>query len=173
MPVINSVIQEGSQTFRFSDGVLASKYDDWAHYRNQFGKGFQGAKAVDILCVDGSVAWLIEIKDYRRECRIKPSELADVVANKVCDTLAGLVSAKLNANDSDEKNMAKKALKCKQLRVVLHIEQPNGGSRLRPKAIDPAAVYQKLKSLVRSVDPHPNVVGRHNLKPGMNWTVTG
>lgn len=173
MPVIESVIQEGNQIFHFSEGAMATKYDEWAHYRNQFGKSYQGIKAVDILCVKDSIAWIIEIKDYRQDCQITPSELAEVVAYKVRDTLAGLVSAKFNANDSDEKLMAKNVLKCKKLRVVLHMEQPEGVSKLRPKAIDPAVVLQKLKLLVKSIDAHPCVVDQNSLRPEMEWTVTG
>lgn len=173
MSAIVSVIQEGSQIFSFPDNAMASKYDEWAHYRRQFSKGFSWAKAVDILYVSDSVGWLIEVKDYRQDCQIKPSELADAVARKVHDTLSGLVSARFNANDADEMQVAKRVLRCSRLRVVLHIEQNNSGSKLKPKIIDPASVLQKLKKLVRSVDTHPCVVSQNTLRTDMDWTVTG
>lgn len=173
MSAIVSVIQEGRQTFSFSDNAMASKYDEWAHYRQQFSKGFNWAKAVDILYVSDSVGWLIEVKDYRQDCQIKPSELADAVARKVHDTLSGLVSAKFTANNAEEMHVAKSVLRCSRLRIVLHVEQNASGSKLKPKIIDPALVLQKLKKLVRSVDPHPCVVDQATLRADMDWTVTG
>lgn len=173
MAVIEQVIQEDRLTFRFPANAMASKYDDWTHYRRQFNGAFGGTKAVDIIYVDEEVGWLIEIKDYRVDCQISAVELADAVARKVRDTLAGLVSAKLHAADHDERRVARKLLGVRRLRVVLHIEQPEKKSRLRPNAIEPAVVLQKLRSLLRSIDPHPSVVGQNTLKADMQWTVDG
>ena len=173
MPVVEQVIHEGRLTFRFPDDALASKYDEWGHYRRQFNSAFGGTKAVDILYSEGRVAWLIEVKDYREHRRTKTIVLADEVAIKVRDSLVGLVSAKFNANDPDERKVAREILKGVQLRVVLHLEQPEKHSRLRPRAIDPAAVSQKLRGLLKPVDPHPCVVSQDSLKGEMTWTVHG
>lgn len=35
MPVISRAIQEGALTFTFPANGMASKYDEWSHYRNQ------------------------------------------------------------------------------------------------------------------------------------------
>lgn len=95
------------------------------------------------------------------------------VAIKVRDTVAGLVSAGINANDADEQRMARSLLQKPRIRVVLHLEVPAKQSRLRPSSIDPVAVQQKLKQLIRSIDPHPLVVDQHSLKPDMDWVVMG
>lgn len=171
MAVIEEVIQEGRLTFTFPSGAMSSKYDEWAHYRNQFNAAFGGTKAVDIVYVDGHVSWLIELKDYRQYARTKTVDIADEVAAKVRDTLAGLISARLNATDADEQRMATAMLRSTAVRVVLHLEQPRKQTRLRPTAIDPAAVLLKLKGLVRSIDPHPCVVDQRTLKAGMGWSV--
>lgn len=173
MAVIEQVIEEGRLTFRFPDETVASKYDDWAHYRQQFNPAFGGTKAVDLLFADEGTGWLIEIKDYRVDCQISAAELAEVVALKVRDTLAGLVSAKLHANDPDERRVARVMLGCRKLRVVLHMEQPAKHSKLRPRAIDPAAVLKKLKGLLKAIDPHPCVVDQRTLKAEMKWEVEG
>lgn len=171
MAVIAEVIQEGQLTFTFPRGSMSSKYDEWAHYRNQFNSAFGGTKAVDIVYVDGHISWLIELKDYRQYNRTKTIDIADEVAAKVRDTLVGLVSARLNATDLDEQRMATRLLRSTAIRVVLHLEQPQKKTRLRPTAIDPAAVLLKLKGLVRSIDAHPYVVDQHTLKPNMSWSV--
>jgi hypothetical protein len=173
MPVIQHILPEGRLTFTFAAGAIASKYDEWSHYRNQFNSAFGGTKAVDMVYADQRVGWLIEVKDYREHRRTKTIDLADEIAAKVRDTLAGLVSAQLYANDADEQRVAKLLLRCRQLRIVLHLEQPAKHSKLRPRAIDPAAVLIKLRPLVKAVDAHPCVVDQHSLKPEMSWQVQG
>lgn len=173
MPVITDIIQEDRLTLTFPPGAQASKYDGWSHYRNQFNSAFGGTKAVDCVYAAADTAWLIELKDYRIHPRTKAIDLPLEVAIKVRDTLAGLVSAGINANDADEQRMAKALLRKPRLRVVLHLEVPDKQSRLRPSSIDRVAVQQKLKQLIRSIDPHPAVVDQHSLKPDMDWLVTG
>jgi hypothetical protein len=166
-----SVICEGNLQFKFPDNVSATQYDEWSFYRNQFNNAFGSTKAVDLIVVEKQVTWLIEIKDYSLYPRTKPSELGHEIALKIRDTLAGLVAAKINANDDTERNFANTALAKKRIRLVLHLEQPKTTSRLHPKAIDPAHIQQKLKQLLRSVDPHPLVVDKNNLHNAMMWQV--
>ncbi|MCR6882116.1 hypothetical protein NTA02_30235 [Pseudomonas aeruginosa] len=173
MPVIEQVINEDRLTFTFPAGAMATKYDDWAHYRRQFNSAFGGTKAIDLLYAEDRVGWLVEIKDYRLHVRTKPTDIADEVAHKVRDTLAGLVSAQHHATDTDERRFARKMLRCQRLRVVLHLEQPRKTSRLRPRAMDPAAVQIRLRGLLKAIDPHVCVVDQHALKAEMNWTVIG
>lgn len=61
-----NAIVEGSLAFRFPDNCQASKYEDWAFYRNQFQAIAKGSKAVDFVCVTDAACWLVEIKDYRQ-----------------------------------------------------------------------------------------------------------
>ena len=165
-------ITEGKLKFNFPDEWNVSKYDDWSHYRNQFIKVCEGVKAVDVLAVEPKeCCWLLEIKDYREHVRTKTIDLADEMAEKVRDTLAGLVGAQFCANDAEEKNAARQALRARNLKVVLHLEQPRKHSTLFPRAINPAAVLQRLKQLIKAIDPHPRVVERAAMT-GIPWTVT-
>jgi hypothetical protein len=145
--------------FDFPDGWKVSRYDEWSFYRNQFSKMWEGIKAVDILAIDLSRSlWLIEVKDYRTHRRTKPSDLSEEISRKVYDTLAALLPAKANANDSDEKKIAVALVGCQQLRVVLHLEQPRKHSKLFPRAIDPANIQQQIRKLLKPIDAHPRVV---------------
>lgn len=158
-------------TFTFPAAWDAGRPDDWAFYRKQFSRIGNGIKATDALVVDDQgTAWLIESKDYRQFGRTKPSCLADEVASKVFDTLAMLVPACVHASDAGEQKLARSACRAKDLRVVLHLEQPAKHSRLRPQAIDPAALQMKLKKVVRPMDPHPLIVDRANMR-NLSWTV--
>ena len=157
--------------FDFPSTWKQSKYDDWAFYRNQFSRMWPGIKAIDLLAVDPEKnAWFIELKDYRANVRTKPSDLGEEVARKVFDTLAAMLPAKVNAHEADEAHMARAVLGAKKLRVVLHLEQPKKHSTLRPRAIDPAAVQQDLRRLLKPIDPHPVVVETCRMG-GLPWSV--
>ena len=168
-----AILSEGKLTFTFSDESNATQYDNWSFYRNQFGNTCGSVKAVDMICINKKVTWLIEIKDYRRNRRTKPIDLADEIALKVRDTLAGLVAAKFNANDTKEQRFAQQALESDVVRVVLHLEQPIKQSRLFPLSVNPVSVMQKLKKQLKAIDAHPYIVNQHNLTANMDWTVTG
>lgn len=157
-------------TFTFPDDWNVSKYDDWSFYRNQVAR-VSGIKALDLLAIDSDrTAWLIEVKDYRRNPRTKPSDLSDEVALKVYHTIAALLPAALNANDGTEKSFAKAMIRTRKLRVVLHLEQPTKDSKLFPRAINPDNVQLKLRQLLKPVDAHPIVRETHRMI-GVVWTV--
>lgn len=158
--------------FAFADGWRVGKYDDWPFYRNQFAKMWNGIKALDLLAVDpNGTAWLIEVKDYRAHPRTKPSDLSEEVAHKVFDTLAAILPARLHANTEDERDMADAVAACRELRVVLHLEQPAKCSKLRPQAINPADVRQKLRRLLKPIDAHPKIVDI-NTAGALGWVVS-
>ncbi|HQF92467.1 MAG TPA: hypothetical protein PK535_08630 [Synergistaceae bacterium] len=145
--------------FDFPDDWLVTKYDDWAFYRKQFVRMWDGIKAVDLLALspEGTL-YLIEAKDYRRHRREKGLGIADEAAHKAFDTLAALLPAKIRAPDGPERDVAMRFLSAVKLQVVLHLEQPQTQSRLFPR-IDPANVLQKLRQLVKPLDAHPVVAG--------------
>ncbi len=169
-----TVTVEGLE-FTFPEGWLASKYDDWSHYRShrdQFDRMNVGVKAVDVLAVEpGECCWLVEVKDYRLHQRTKAIDIAAEFAQKVRDTLAGLVASQFLANDAQERDSARRALRATRLRVVLHLEQRAKPSKLFPITIDPADVRNKLKKLLKAIDPQPRVVAMAAMR-GLPWVVT-
>ena len=169
-------IEEGDLTFTFPDDCEVDKYDEWSFYRNQFQPVAGGSKAVDILCVSGDAAWLIEIKDYRQHPRTKPSDIGDELASKVRDTLAGLAAASSNANSRDERALARRALQRRRWRVVLHLEQPSTRSGLWPQPCNAANVLSKAHRKLKAVDAHPQILDREAMdretkRPDVPWTV--
>jgi hypothetical protein len=166
-------LTEGALAFTFKPGAIADHYDRWSFYRNQFQNGCaQDNKAVDLVCRFRQDTWLIEVKDYRQQARTKPTELADEIAAKVRDTLAGLVAARCNANDAKERDLARQLLSAKRIRVVLHLEQPVIKSRLHPRGIiEPDKLTQKLRSKLKALDPHPMIASTRNPALGVPWSV--
>lgn len=158
--------------FDFPDNWQISKYDDWSFYRNQFIRIRDGIKSLDLLAIDqDKTTWLIEVKDYRLHPRTKPSDLGAEVAHKVFDTLAAIIPAKIHATDPDEKQLARAVSASRKLRVVLHLEQPAKHSKLRPRAINPADVQQKIRQLLKPVDAHSLVVDMMSMR-GLEWDVS-
>jgi len=158
--------------FDFPDDWQVSKYDDWSFYRNQFIRIRDGIKSLDLLAIDqDKTAWLIEVKDYRLHPRTKPSDLGAEVAHKVFDTLAAIIPAKIHATDPVEKQLAHVVSASRKLRVVLHLEQPAKHSKLRPRAINPADVQQKIRQLLKPVDAHSLVVDSVSMKK-LGWIVS-
>jgi len=157
--------------FDFPTPWHVSKFDDWAFYRRQFSRMWSGIKSIDLLAVDPEkTAWFIEVKDYSEHVRANPSDLGDEVAHKVFDTLAAMLAAKLNGNDAEEIEMATAVLGAKRLRVVLHLEQPVKHSSFRPRAINPLDVEQRLRALLKPVDPHAVVVESSRMG-SLAWSV--
>jgi hypothetical protein len=144
----------------FDAGWTASKYDEWPFYRKHFESACTGNKAVDFVAMDpeGSSLWLIELKDYRVHRRMKAIPLPSEIAIKVRDSLAGLFAAAKYHAHHEHAAEAQRSLQTQRIRVVLHLEQPRQHSKLFPRAYDLADVQQKLKQLVRPIDPHPVVI---------------
>ena len=164
-------ITEGKLTFDFPIGWIAEKYDDWVFHIGSFQNVCGGAKAIDILAVEpASCCWLIEVKDHRTGHQTSAVKLAEVVAQKVRDSLAGLATARVRATGV-ERLAADGGLDCPDLRVVLHLEQPAATSPLYRSAISRANVLQRLRQLVKPIDPHPLVVDL-NGSQNLPWTVT-
>lgn len=168
-----TAITEGRLTFTFPQNAQVRKYDEMSFYRNQFAKMADHIKAMDLAYIEGQTFWLIEIKDYRVHERTKSIDLVDEIAGKLRNTLAGLWSAKCNANDAQEKNFALAATQAQNIRVVLHLEGLANHSRLESPQSQKAKLLQKMKQKLKSVDAHPCVVDQHSLKREMNWIVAG
>jgi hypothetical protein len=165
-------LEEGNLVFNFPSNVdEVTKYDEWSFYRNQFSKLADGTKAIDFIFLEQDVCWLIEVKDYRVNRRTKLIDLADEISIKVKDTIAGLFIAKINANDLFEKNFAQRCNQKIRIRVVLHLEQPTKPSKLFPVIVNEADIKSKLKSKVKSVDPHPIVMNKKSSVASVSWTV--
>ena len=168
-------------TFAFDPSVSAGIYDQWQHYTAVWNAPPGGQKAVDVVAVEGgppqSTTWLIEAKDFRVITNPpKPSNIAGLapfVADKANHTLAGLADASTNAVVPDEKQLATDAIASTTKRIVLHLE-PHAGAHTALFPLGFAAnVLQKLRQLVKAIDPNPLVLNIDNTPTaGVPWTVS-
>lgn len=171
------VYDEGLLRFEFPENWEFRKLDETSFFRKRFQSfakepGGKGSKSVDFVGYDpGQIElWLIEVKDYRVEPRRKSTDLLLEIAQKVRDSLA-CIHAMASLAGGDNKEFAKRALRKHRLRVVLHLEQPEKPSRLRPPVSDAAGLKQKLKQAMRAVDPHALAGSMYILNPKTPWSV--
>jgi hypothetical protein len=156
--------------FHFPSGWQAERYD--AHksfYREKF-EPIAGSKAVDIVAINPTdrELWLIEAKDYRAFPRKdKGATIIDIIAKKVIDTLAGILTAACSG-----KSFYQHAIKQNRIRVVFHLEQPVKPSKLYPQLIDWANGTRKLEQKLRVIDPHPILCSMNMSMNKIPWTVT-
>jgi hypothetical protein len=145
-------------TFEFPSGWQVAKFDDWVFYTRHFQSTLGGGvKAADLIAIDTvGTAWFIEVKDYRFHPRTKPSCVAQETAEKVFDTLAALLPARVNSPIPSEVAFTTIVHGAGSLRAVLHLEQPPG-SALFPVPISPMNIELKLRQLLRAVDSRPIV----------------
>lgn len=137
-------------------GWWAWKYDESDFHQNRFQSFAGGLKAMDVVAWEpNKTLWLIELKDYRRNKRRKPSSVFDEVAGKVRDTLAGLAVARVSAANPPERTSAQQALACTQIRVVLQLTQSARPHRLFPQVVDPVDATLQLRRAVKHVDAKP------------------
>ncbi len=150
--------------YKFPAGWKISRYDQWTYYRSN---SACGKKAVDILAIsDDQTGYLIEIKDYSQAKVAPPSELPQILHDKVLHTLGMLLPAVTQATQAEEKNLATQFLKSKTLHVVFHIEQP---SKPMP-VIDLADIKDKLQPCLRGIDPQFAIVAiGSNSAQGLPW----
>ena len=153
------------------DVTVATKYDNWAHYRNQLTNACGSSKAVDFIVVVDSTLWLIEAKDYSENPRIKSIEFSQELAQKARDTLMGIMCTRAYASDRDEKRLARDVMKFSKIRFALHLETRKHRNRLFPQPTNAADLSLKLRQQLRFVDPHPIVFSRNSMHPAVPMVV--
>jgi hypothetical protein len=158
----------------------AQKYDEWDYYRSvlQPQKSYSAMDLVIARAQQSPVeVWLVEAKDFRMITR--PPErsnlngLAETVAKKVSDTLAGLRDAAGAAAQTNERRLAERALTAQKRRVVLHLEpHTSHRSKLFPSNFS-SGVLQKLRQVVGHIDLQPLVLNIANTgRAGVPWRVS-
>jgi hypothetical protein len=164
-------IQEGNLSFSFEFDAI--KFDDSQYYRKHFITIKNDLAAIDILAVNASIGYLIEVKDYTHQNteNLSQNYLIEAVINKVISTLSAILPMKNNANIATEKQIAALFSKTNDIKVFLHIELPPPTSKLEQSTWRFSNIQMKLKNKLKPIDAHPKVVSKESLK-NLPWTVT-
>jgi hypothetical protein len=153
-------IDEGKLRFEFESQWRVARYDGdesvapaHAFYQNQVSR-LPGTKAVDFVGIlVGEGGYLIEVKDFRdyrikNKKRLANGELAIEVAQKVRDTVAGLVGAVRNETNPSILTEAGLLLfkKTEGVRIVLWLEDD--------AAVNPKAWAEELNTLTTRIQSY-------------------
>lgn len=170
--------REEDLDFTFNaDWNVCSHWDQEAVY-SDLKDQVSGSAGVDFVALRPGALYLIEVKDYRTfekddSTREKLADdgrpLADIVAGKVRDTVAGLVGAARNGQVPAWK-VCLGALVTRKLWVVLWIEHADVNPVLvkRAKAGAGVSILPQLKKRCRWLTPHVTVCSRRGeLVPGL------
>lgn len=171
-------LREEDLDFTFdADWKICSHWDKEAVY-SDLKDHVSGSAGVDFVGLRPGALYLIEVKDYRTfekegSTREKLADdgrpLADIVAAKVRDTVAGLVGAARMGRDPAWKAFSE-SLIGRHLWVVLWIEHADVDAVLAKRAKVGAAVkvLPNLKKRCRWLTPHVTVCSRRGeLVPGL------
>ena len=164
-------ISENRLTFEFSEDFDVIKYDKTHFFQKRFNKISSGIKAVDIIAVNNSTTYLIEVKDYTHPgTRSEEVNLVGILIQKVLSTLSALMPMKNNAYSNDEKNIAGKALMANKIVVVLHIEIPPYTKKIKQSFLKLDNLQIDLKRKIKPIDPHPKIVSKNKMG-SLPWKV--
>jgi len=171
-------LREGDLDFRFDvSWQVCSQWDKEAVYSDLKGQA-SGSKGVDFVALRAGALYLIEVKDYRtseqqRSTREKLADagdpLADVVAAKVRDTVAGLVGAARMERDPAWRACVE-PLVGREVYVVLWIEHAAVAASTsvqakRAKVGVAATLFTSLKKRCRWLDARALVCSRSDDGP--------
>lgn len=178
-------IPEGTLTFNFAFDAI--KFDSTDYYRNHFGRThvracrnkknpcsrtiLKGVPAVDILAVNTTTGYLIEVRDFTLETQEKRlDDLIEQFLGKVLLTLSAILPMKINATVITERDIADLFSKALQIEAILHLELPSLPSNLTLASWDCSEIQMDLKRKLKG-NINPKVVSKTNLQ-GLPWTVT-
>ncbi len=178
-------ITEGTLIFNFAFDAI--KFDNTDYYRNHFGKIhvracrnkknpcsrtiLKGVPAVDILAVNTTTGYLIEVRDYTLETQEKRlDDLIEQFLGKVLLTLSAILPMKINATVTAERNIADLFSKVPQIEAILHLELPPLPSQLQLASWDRSEIQMDLKRKLKG-NINPKVVSKIDHQ-NLPWTVT-
>jgi hypothetical protein len=164
---------ESRLEFRFDDSWLhMCKWDDSPAFQEGL-KKLQTSAAVDFVGLHGSEPYFIEVKNFRdhriaNKRRLTSGELVAEVADKVRDSLAGLVWAMERRCQTPDlaalvRHVFAARSKCK---VVLWLEEDP-----QPRPADRSMLAEAIKRRLRWLEPHVAVISRRDpALPGIEVT---
>jgi hypothetical protein len=167
-----TIIQEGNLEFTFGGSWRVLKYDDdGGYYRTILLKQFEAMKAIDFLGLQSREPLLmLDVKDY--SCAPPDEERVPVaVAEKVRDTLAGIVGGSHTADAPEKGTFIDSYRKLSSPpRVIFFFEDLATPPRQLPqrKRDKRSVLFKDLKRYLRWLTPDVAVVGLDDYRNVVN-----
>ena len=166
---------EGRLKFNFPTSFNVISFDDSNYYREYFIKIDNGLKAIDILAINNSQNYMIEVKDYTHPDtkNLSENQLIEDIFKKIICSLSAIYLMSLKANIQDEKDIANKFLENNELFIIFHIEIPPKRKGLRQSTFNIPILQQALRKKLKFITNKTNikVVTKANLQ-NLPWSVS-
>lgn len=163
--------QEDRIRFEFPDAWKVLRPEKASYYTRHFQNFAGGCKEMDFILFEPAnrVLWLLEVKDYTTNRRLKAQCVFEEIAEKVRDSLALLLAGSVRDDPSNGgvRSFMDFCAIPNDIKIVLHLEQPSKPSKMFPGVKIDADATQKLRAKVRAVDPHARVSSTSTT--GMQW----
>ena len=168
------IIEEGNLKFDFPNSFIGIKFDDTTYYRNHFIKIQKGIKAIDILAVNNTENYMIEVKDYRHPdtVQLNQTQLVEDIIKKFIFSLSAIFPMSYIITKDEEQEIAKKFLENKILFLIFHIEIPPQRRNLRQSNYNISNLQLELRRKLHAITNKTNikVVSQDNLK-NLPWSL--
>jgi hypothetical protein len=153
--------QEDRIRFEFPDGWKVLRPEKASYYKRHFQTFAGGCKEMDFILFEpvNRVLWLLEVKDYTINRRVKPQCVFEEIVEKVRDSLALLLAGSVRDDPSNGgvRSFMDVCAIPNDIKIVLHLEQPSKPSKMFPGVKIAADATQKLRAKVRAIDPRARV----------------
>lgn len=137
--------------FTFPRGWQTAIFDEWPQFVATTDIGLKGC---DVLALDGTDLWIIEMKDYTYDGAKQPQDLHTTVGLKAAGTMAVLFALTRNAADSPAKDFALKCSSSTRIHLALHIEVKDGGRGEKQVKAALPPLLGKLKKTQKALGLH-------------------
>lgn len=148
---------ESRLEFHFAEDWQVIKYDDEAAYRKMTGL-MPGMKGIDFLALHDDMLYFIEVKNFRNypteeDTRLSSNALVYQVAQKVRDSLAGMIGAYRNAQDPMrwERFANHAVVRERPVRVVLWLKHHFSTAENK---VQQSVLLNQLKKALAWLTPH-------------------
>lgn len=125
--------------FSFPEDWRVEVFDEWPQYRDISGTGH--IHGCDVVALDGSRLWMIEVKDYSYPGAKAPENLDEVLLRKAVGTLALLSALGRSQNQSPAQDFSIASLRAQEIYLTLHVEP--AAQRPRRMAAGPLMAYSQ------------------------------
>lgn len=132
--------------FSFPHHWRVEVFDEWPQYRDVSGTG--QIHGCDVVALDGSRLWLIEVKDYSYPGARSPQNIDEVLLRKAVGTLALLSALGRSKNQSPAHDFSVDSLRAQEIYLTLHVE-PSAQQSRRTSAGPLMAYRQKAEWAAR------------------------
>lgn len=155
--------------FSFPDDWRIEVFDEWPQYKKAASE--LGLRGCDVLCLDDTTLWIVEMKDYTYPGASQPSDLDRIVGEKAAGTMALLYALQRNPSESDAQKFARACKDVTRIHLAMHIEVKDGGRKAKQVGPLLMPLKNKLRKMQMALGISKSfVTSTHAPNSAVGWT---